>query len=189
MQDNHDIEVLKTININGTNNKYQMKKLLEKNIVKEKKQRVESKKWSFPKEYFEYEKQIKIISDISNNNLNSIDDISKLTIQQINKKIYNYKQQDVIKKHYNEEKFLTIEHILYKMIECQLKCIYCKKEMFVLYDIAREMCQWTVDRINNNLGHNNDNFHLSCLECNLKRRRTNDEKFLFTKQLNIIKHE
>ena len=61
--------------------------------------------------------------------------------------------------------------------------------MNVLYDISREMTQWSVDRINNDLGHNIGNFHLACLECNLKRRRRTDEKFLFTKQLNIIKHD
>jgi hypothetical protein len=59
--------------------------------------------------------------------------------------------------------------------------------MNVLYDISREMRQWSVDRVDNDLGHNIDNFHLACLECNLKRRRRTDEKFLFTKQLNIIK--
>jgi hypothetical protein len=73
------------------------------------------------------------------------------------------------------------------MIECDLKCRYCKKEMIVLYNISREMTQWTVDRIDNDFGHNIDNFHLACLECNLNRRRRTDEKFLFTKQLNIIK--
>jgi hypothetical protein len=51
------------------------------------------------------------------------------------------------------------------------------------------MYQWSVDRIDNDFGHNIDNFHLACLECNLKRRRRTDEKFLFTKQLNIIKSE
>ena len=43
--------------------------------------------------------------------------------------------------------------------------------MNVLYDISREMTQWSVDRINNDLGHDIDNYHLACLECNLKRRR------------------
>jgi hypothetical protein len=59
--------------------------------------------------------------------------------------------------------------------------------MNVLYDISREMKLWTVDRINNDLGHNLDNYYLACLECNLKRRRRSDDKFLFTKQLNLIK--
>jgi hypothetical protein len=49
------------------------------------------------------------------------------------------------------------------------------------------MTQWSVDRINNNLGHNIDNFHLACLDCNLKRRRRTDDSFLFTKQLNVKK--
>lgn len=75
------------------------------------------------------------------------------------------------------------------MIDCQLKCRYCLNEMYVLYDISREIRQWSVDRIDNDLGHNIDNYHLACLDCNLKRRRRTDEKFLFTKQLNIIKQE
>jgi hypothetical protein len=53
--------------------------------------------------------------------------------------------------------------------------------------VSREMKQWSVDRIDNDKGHNIDNFHLACLDCNLKRRRRTDEKFLFTKQLNIVK--
>ncbi len=59
--------------------------------------------------------------------------------------------------------------------------------MLLLYDITRESKQWSVDRIDNDLGHNINNYHLACLDCNLKRRRRTDEKFLFTKQLNIIK--
>ena len=128
-----------------------------------------------------------MILDISNNNLNYINDISKIAIQEINKKIYGYKQQDKIKKHFNEIVFINFGSIINKMIECELKCRYCKNEMNVLYDISREMKQWSVDRINNDLGHNIDNYHLACLECNLKRRRRTDEKFLFTKQLKIVK--
>jgi hypothetical protein len=75
------------------------------------------------------------------------------------------------------------------MVECELKCRYCQNEMNVLYDVSREMRQWSVDRVDNDLGHNIDNYHLACLECNLKRRRRTDEKFLFTKQLNIVKQD
>ena len=79
--------------------------------------------------------------------------------------------------------------VIEKMCECDLKCRYCQKEMLVIYDIMRESKQWSVDRIDNDIGHNIGNFHLACLECNLSRRRRTDEKFLFTKQLNIIKRE
>ena len=179
----------KIINITGTNNKYQMKKITEKNIEKSEKKRVQSEKWSFSDENYEYSNQIKMIIDISNNNLTYIDEVSKIAIQEINKKIYSYKQQDKLKKLFNEIKFLTFDSIINKMIECELKCRYCKIGMNVLYDISREFNQWSVDRIENDLGHNIDNFHLACLDCNLKRRRITDEKFLFTKQLNIVKKD
>jgi len=79
--------------------------------------------------------------------------------------------------------------VIQQMIDSQLKCRYCKREMLVVYDVSRENKQWSVDRIDNDIGHNISNFHLACLECNLSRRRRTDEKFLFTKQLNIVKRE
>ena len=179
----------KKINITGTANKYQINKLTTNRCRNEFKKRVESEKWTFSEEHYKYENQLKMIKYISNNNLNNIDEVSKIAIQQINKKLNGYKHQDIIKKHLNGKNFLTFESIITKMIECELKCRYCTKEMNVLYDISREMNQWSVDRIDNNQGHNNDNFHLACLDCNLKRRRRTDEKFLFTKQLNIIKQD
>lgn len=180
----------KNITINGTNNRYQIKKLISDNkFEKEIKKREVSKKWDFQKEYFEYDKQMKLVLDISNNNLNYFNDITKIVVQQIKNKIHGYRYQDIIKKYLNEEKLITFQSVIEKMIDCELKCRYCKEEMLVLYDVSREMYQWSVDRIDNNFGHNVDNFHLACLECNLKRRRRTDEKFLFTKQLNIIKSE
>ena len=179
----------KIINITGTNNKYQMKKINERNIEKEVKKRVQSEKWSFSDENYEYSNQIKMIIDISNNNLTYMNEVSKIAIQELNKKIYGYKQQDKLKNLFDEIKFVTFESIINKMIECELKCRYCKIGMNVLYDISREVKQWSVDRIDNDLGHNIDNFHLACLDCNLKRRRRTDEKFLFTKQLNIVKKD
>lgn len=181
-------EETKKINIIGTNNRYKIKKLNQP-IENKIKKRVDSEKWTFSEEHYKYENQLIMLSDILNNNFTRIDEVSKIAIQQINKKIYSYKQQDIIKKLLNEEKFLTFESIINKMNECQLKCRYCTKEMNVLYDISREMSQWSVDRIDNDKGHNIDNFHLACLDCNLKRRRRTDEKFLFTKQLNIVKQD
>jgi len=183
-------ETTKKINISGTNNVLQIKNLVNERERKHEKiikKRVKTENWSFLDETFVYSEQIKIINDISNNNFRSIDEKTRIAIQEIHKKISGYKQQDKIKKKFDETKFLTYESIIIKMIESELKCRYCLKEMFVLYDISRESRQWSVDRIDNDLGHNIDNYHLACLECNLKRRRRTDEKFLFTKQLNIIK--
>ena len=69
-----------------------------------------------------------------------------------------------------------------------MKCFYCQKLVYVLYDNVREPRQWTLERIDNKFGHNMDNVVISCLSCNLKRRCIYHERFLFTKQLNIIKN-
>jgi hypothetical protein len=178
----------KKINITGINNRYMMNKLIsDKKVSKETKRRVVSENWSFSLECYQHSNQLKMIRDISNNSYSYIDETTKIIIQEINKKITGYKSQDLIKKVFDTEQFLTFDSIITKMIECELRCRYCNSEMAVLYDISREMKQWSVDRINNDKGHNLDNFHLACLDCNLKRRRRTDEKFLFTKQLNIIK--
>ena len=176
----------KKIIISGTNNRYQMNKLIKpRNTASEVKKRVESEKWSFPESYYEYNSQLKLINDLSGNE--SFDEISKIVVQEINKKISGYKQQDKLKKILDEDKFLTFEDIIQKLIECQLKCYYCKAELKVLYDISRQMTQWSVDRIDNDKGHNIGNYYIACLECNLKRRRRSDDKFLFTKQMNLVK--
>jgi len=191
----------KKISITGTNNKYQMKKIINKDVVKNKepKKRIVTKKWTFPDEYFDYKNQWQVVTNIFNtlntdintfvDDSNELMNVSKIAIQEINKKISGYKQQDIIKKKFNAEQFITFESVIKKMIECEIKCRYCKEPMNILYDISRELKQWSVDRIDNDLGHNISNFHLACLDCNLKRRRRTDEKFLFTKQLNIVKQD
>jgi len=178
----------KIINIRGTNNRYMIKKLTV-DTKKENKKRVDSLGWNFSAEYFTYYKQIELLKDIFANNFITNDDaVSKIVFQQITTKISGYKQQDILKKHYDCHKFVDFKNIIVKLIECDLKCRYCRKRMTILYDVSREMTQWSVDRIDNDMGHNNDNYHLACLDCNLKRRRQTDKNFLFTKQLSIIKH-
>jgi len=198
-------ESFKKINIMGINNRYQIKKLVKKNENKNKK-RMESIKWDFTNEEIVYNKQLAILkdivnkknenapnindSDINDSNINEQDEkIRKIMIQQINQKITGYKQQDINKKRLDETRFIDFYNVVNKMIDNQLNCYYCKQNMDILYDISREKKQWTIDRINNEDGHNNNNYHLACLECNLKRRRQTADHFLFTKQLHIIKKD
>jgi hypothetical protein len=168
-----------------------MNKFIHREPKKEPKKRAVAEKWTFSDDFFEYNRQIQLINDILNETITNETEegVKKIIIQQINKKISGYKQQDIIKKKLDNNKFITFISIIEKMIECELKCRYCKESMNILYDISREMKQWSVDRINNEFGHNLDNFHLACLDCNLKRRRRTDRAFLFTKQLIIIKEE
>ena len=87
---------------------------------------------------------------------------------------------------YNNETFISFKEIINKMEKENLQCNYCHQIMCLLYEYCREPKQWTLDRIDNDKGHDNDNILLSCLECNLKRRRIKKESFEFTKNLQII---
>ena len=73
------------------------------------------------------------------------------------------------------------------MLANDLKCYYCNNPVLVLYEYVREPKQWTVERIDNKFGHNKDNIEIACLNCNLHRRTMHHERYLFTKNLNIIK--
>ena len=105
----------------------------------------------------------------------------------IKTKISSYKQQDILKKIFKKEDFINYEYVINLLNDCELKCHYCSCEIFLLYEFVREMKQWSLDRINNDIGHNKSNLVIACLECNLKRRRTNKESFFFTKNLKITK--
>jgi hypothetical protein len=172
----------KKIEISGTNNRYLINKLKKQN--KEVKTRKVAEKMGLPTESFLLKNQINTINNLYNN----IDFLEKPhIISQLESKISGYKQQDLIKKRYIDTKFIKLSEVINALHGCSLLCHYCKDETYILYDLNREMKQWTLDRINNEEGHNTDNVIISCLECNLKRRRTNSEAFLFTKQLNIVK--
>ena len=112
----------------------------------------------------------------------------KLT-SHLKNKIYGYKQQDILKHKFHESEFITLENTLDLLKDSQLRCCYCSEEVYILYEHVRDMKQWTLDRVNNDIGHNKGNVVISCLGCNLKRRRTNKDAFMFTKNMVIIKEE
>jgi len=181
------------------------------NVIKskEKKMRVETHTWNIDDMELSFETQLQILNKIHNNilknNNSNKNEINKECVEndsnknKINKKYINtfinnikhkissYKQQDIIKKILDTNNFTTFNNVIFLLYECELKCIYCHKEIFILYKEVREMSQWTLDRINNDLGHNIGNLVISCLKCNLKRRRINKNAFLLTKNLIINK--
>ena len=111
----------------------------------------------------------------------------KELLSNLSNKINSYKQQD-IKKKINNNNIINIDEVIEKLLISKLKCYYCKKNLYLFYSNVREEYQWTLDRIDNNINHSNDNTLISCLSCNLKRRTKNKNDFLFTKQLKIIKN-
>ena len=110
-----------------------------------------------------------------------------LLLSELNHKIQGYKGQD-IKKEIHEQTFLiTLEDVLEKLLSSQLTCCYCSKPIYILYKNVREPLQWTLDRIDNDLGHTKANTCIACLKCNLQRRMIDADKFTFTKKLKIQK--
>ena len=180
----------KKIILQGTNNRYQMKKATKTQLDKERK-RKNVEQWDLPSEFYTYEKQMEILlALLKENKSKNSDPIYKIFIQQIERKIASYKQQDVEKKKFEPAKtIISYENVLSLLLETNGKCFYCNEEVFVLYEKVREEKQWTLDRMNNDLGHTMDNVMLACLQCNLKRRCQSKDGFLFTKQLKIVKKE
>ena len=171
-----DQDEKRSIKILGNHNKYLIKKA---NKVKKR------------------EEKICVLPTISHHNQrNIINQIfmqeqcekSELFIVEIQKKINGYKQQDKKKKIYDDEQIISTDETIEKLVISKLSCHYCRSNLFILYNNNLEKKQWTLDRINNDLCHSCDNTVICCLECNLKRRNTNKEKFEFTKKLKIIKN-
>ena len=133
----------------------------------------------------EHNKQIEIINKLY---LDDVNNDEKLIIKFINNKLNSYKQQDVKNNIYGEKFFIKADKVIELLVGCKLRCFYCNTNVFLIYKEIKDKNQWTLDRINNDMGHNNDNVVISCLDCNLKRRNQNMNKFLFTKKLNIIKN-
>ena len=59
----------------------------------------------------------------------------------------------------------------------------------ILYQQVRDEKQWTLDRIDNDIGHYYDNVVICSLKCNLQRRVQDKEKFLLTKNFKVFKNQ
>jgi hypothetical protein len=162
------------------------KKLSLNNVII--KERTMLKKWNLDVEDDIYNSDVQygILFDPEYVVINK-DELHNIIIQEIKNKIYNYHHQDVLKKIYNPEEFITFEYIIDKIKNSNLLCCYCNNNILILYNLVREMKQWSIDRINNDLGHNINNIVISCLECNLKRRKMSKDKFEYTKNLTLVK--
>lgn len=170
---------MKKVNIKG---KWNQDKLCDVETP----QRTASKKWDFPEAYYTYNKQVQIVNMLFLKDENME---HKLFFErEITKKINSYKKQDINKDRYEADKLVSLDEVIEMLTTSKLKCNYCNDEVLLIYKNVREKKQWTLDRKNNDIGHNRGNVVISCLDCNLKRRCTDMKKFQFTKQLKIVKN-
>uniref|UniRef100_A0A6C0CNR0 Uncharacterized protein n=1 Tax=viral metagenome TaxID=1070528 RepID=A0A6C0CNR0_9ZZZZ len=110
----------------------------------------------------------------------------RLFQSEIKQKLLGYKYQDIEKKKYSPNEFVNMSHVL-QLLQMTSDCFYCTEPVKLLYEISRDPKQWTLERIDNSLGHNVGNVVISCLSCNIKRRTMYFEKFRFTKQFKLVK--
>lgn len=183
---------IKKIIFTGTATKYKMKKMDTTKECKEKKKKVETNTWGLNEEQLSFDCQLEMLKTIYNNLQNKMIDkptnkVNNFIVSHIKTKISSYKHQDILKNILNENEFVTFDYVVDLLNTCNMKCHYCSCETYLLYEFVREMKQWSLDRINNDIGHNKDNLVIACLECNLKRRRTNKDAFFITKNLKITR--
>jgi hypothetical protein len=189
MDESSKIVILEHFTNKYSNNKLSTNKHLKKiNYEKEKKMRVETKTWGLTEEELHNEMQLKTLFLIKDQDSNiEKDKYLSSIISHIKTKICSYKQQDILKKKLDETNFVSFNEVIKLLQDCSLKCHYCSEEVYILYERVREMKQWSLDRIDNSIGHNIGNLVIACLDCNLKRRRTNKDAFMFTKNLVITR--
>ena len=165
----------KTIGIQGKHSRYLVKKLTQKKTSHVARKKIE--KWNIDPSWFLAEKQLDLICNDEH-----------IVKSEIVKKIASYKQQDIFKKRLDVDKVINYGYVKRCILDCKMLCHYCNEQAFVLYETRRDMTQWTVDRIDNNIGHDIGNIVIACLQCNLQRKTRNADKFLQTKQL-VIRRE
>ena len=126
------------------------------------------------------------IFELQNSQSSSISKWGKHAIGHIHTKIHSYKYQDIIKEKYSEMEFVDILYVLQRLLDCKLICFYCKGNVRILYEFVRESSQWTLERIDNSVGHNRGNVEIACLKCNLSRRCMFHERYKRTKEMTVV---
>lgn len=147
-------------------------------------ERKDTIKWNLDDSYFTYNKQIQIINSLY---LNQDPEQNILAKREISKKINGYKSQDVQKDLLDLNRLISLDQAIEKLMLSKLKCFYCKENCELLYKNTLAKKQWTLDRINNEYGHNHDNVVICCLECNIKKGEMDSDRFKQGKDIKIIR--
>lgn len=109
--------------------------------------------------------------------------------KEIKNKLRGYKNQDNKNKNFDDRYFIKHEEVIEKLVASKLHCFYCNTNISILYNKCHDNTQWTLDRIDNDEGHNRDNVNISCLKCNIQRKDMNVERFTKSKNMRFVKIE
>jgi hypothetical protein len=161
-----------------------------KGTTKEKSRKIitESEHWSTISQHLDLESQKHVLREIRDLNTQG-NPLVKTLLSAFRTKIAGYKAQDMAKHKYDVEKFVNVEDVILSLERSELLCYYCRKSVLLFYEYVREPRQWSLERIDNKWGHNRDNVEIACLECNLRRKTMYHERYMYTKQVTITKHD
>ena len=168
---------MKSIEILGKRNIDKMNK-----IKNPKRQGID--KWKIDEAYFTHNKHIEIVNSLY---LNQAHEHEILVKREIDKKIKGYKSQDIQKEILDINRFIYLEYVLERLVVSKMKCFYCNDNCDILYKDVLYKKQWTLDRIDNEYGHNIDNVVICCYECNIKRGDMDYERFKKGKEIKIVR--
>ena len=143
-------------------------------------------KYNFKNDYEKHADQIVLLNKLFLQDETCKEDIEQLK-KILNDKKKSYYYQDIQKKIYEKDNFISLDEIIDLLVASKLKCNYCREKCFIIYKEVLFSYQWTLDRINNDMGHNKDNLVISCLKCNLQRKTMDYERFEWGKKLKIKK--
>jgi|TARA_B100001287_G_scaffold270997_1_gene270602 hypothetical protein len=139
----------------------------------------------------DWEKAIEQLENIDNiedsiETTSQDNDLCRVILKQIKSKVSGYLGQDRDKKLVDKEKFVTVRDVITLFKTSRMICFYCKEKTEIMYEYVREPKQWTLERLDNSLGHIRDNVVISCLSCNIRRRTMASERYVLTKELSKI---
>ena len=100
---------------------------------------------------------------------------------EIRSKRRGYQEQDR-KRGWDPASVLSDTEVAEKMLVQRQKCWHCGSIVHVLYRDRYDPLQWSVDRLDNDIGHTRDNVVISCMRCNLRRGNKSIRTFTAVKE-------
>jgi 5-methylcytosine-specific restriction endonuclease McrA len=197
---------MKKIEIQGKRNQDKMKQMDEPDVVIERK--MPKNRAILPDGFYETDQSLGLDvlkAHIANVSIGTIpgqgqsavmvggvattDVVLSYILREIDTKRKAYIYQDKHHEIYDPRYSITIERIVELLVSSELLCYYCREICQLTYKESMCRKQWTLDRIDNNYGHNDTNVVIACLNCNLKRGTMDSERFRQGKQFTFRKIE
>ena len=181
---------MKKIDILGKRNQDKMKQMADPNAVIEKK--VPKNRGVIPDEYYDLSQSLGLSvlkASMTPAPDTATDMITTHILREIDLKRKAYIYQDKQHTIYDARFSITTDQIVDLLVSSELLCYYCREICQVTYKESMCRKQWTLDRIDNDYGHNDTNVVIACLDCNLKRGTMNSERFRQGKQFTFRKVE